>query len=68
MTTLITPTPVEGQQLARKLAQELVASHEPEPATMPAMLRNDTPPRPDVSLITAIYFHAISLANAGWRG
>jgi hypothetical protein len=68
MTTLLTPTPADGQQLARKLAGELIAAHTPAGSfSMPAMLSTSAPARPDVCLITAIYFHAISVANNGWR-
>ncbi len=65
---LTTPTPADGQRLARQLADELIASLPDTPATMPAMLRTDTARRPDPGVITAIYFHAISLANHGWCG
>jgi len=67
MTTLLTPTPADGQQLARKLAGELIASHAPARETMAAMLSTAALALPDVSVVTAIYFHAISLANDGWR-
>lgn len=67
MTTLLTPTPADGQQLARKLAGDLLASHVPADASMPAMLSTSVPTHPDVSIVTAIYFHAISIANNGWR-
>lgn len=67
MTTLLTPTPADGQQLARKLAGELIASHYPTRETMPAMLRTSAAARPDPVVVTAIYFHAISLANNGWQ-
>lgn len=68
MTTLLTPTPADGQHLARKLAGELIDSHAPARESMPAMLSTSTPARPDISVVTAIYFHAIALANNGWRG
>ncbi len=67
MTTLLTPTPADGQQLARKLAGELIASHTPARETMAAMLTTSAT-RPDPAVVTAIYFHAISVANNGWRG
>ena len=66
MTTLLTPTPSHGQQLARKLAGELIASHAPARETMAAMLTTSAT-RPDPAVVTAIYFHAIALANNGWR-
>ena len=67
MTTLLTPTPADGQRLARKLAGELIASHAPARESMPAMLSTSATTRPNAAVVTAIYFHAISLANNGWQ-
>jgi hypothetical protein len=66
-TTLLTDTPAAGQRLARQFADELLAVLPDESATMPAMLRTGSAGRADPAVITAIYFHAISLANKGWR-
>ncbi len=68
VSSLTTRTPADGQRLARQLADEMLASlPDATPATAPAMLRTDTARRPDTGVITAIYFHAITLANQGWR-
>ena len=63
--SLLTPSPAEGQALASRLAQDLLASL-PESADMAGHLRTGAF-RPDRGTVTAIYFHAISLANAGWN-
>jgi hypothetical protein len=34
---------------------------------MPHLLRTHASNRPPIELVAAIYFHAISLANGGWR-
>ncbi len=65
--TLVTASPAEGQSLARRLAAELIATFPPPPASMPEMLRTGSSARPDPVVVAAIYFHAISLANDGWR-
>lgn len=63
--SLRTTSPAESQALADRLAQELLAKL-PEPADMAGYLRSGAV-RPDRGTVAAIYFHAISLANAGWR-
>lgn len=66
--TLRTATPAEGQTLARHLAADLLDQMHPPPrATMAEMLQTPTEGRPSPQIVTAIYFHAITLANAGWR-
>lgn len=66
--TLHTATPAEGHALARLLSADLLR-HLPAPAaaTMSEMLQTSPEARPSPHLVTAIYFHAISLANPGWR-
>lgn len=65
-TTLLTRTPTEGQALARRLADDLLATL-PAPATVAAHVQTGAA-RPSPELVAAIYFHAISLANRGWIG
>lgn len=62
--SLLTATPAEGQALAHRLAQDLLTAL-PEPADMAGQLRPGAV-RPAPEIVTAIYFHAIALANAGW--
>lgn len=62
--SLLTATPAAGQQLARELADDLVASL-PTPTTAAAHLRTGAA-APSREVVTAIYFHAIALANHGW--
>lgn len=62
--TLLTASPAEGQVLARRLAQDLLAALPPA-GDMAAHLRPGAV-QPAPELVTAIYFHAIALANAGW--
>lgn len=67
-TTLAVATPAEGFTLARRLAESLVAATGTvHSVDMPVMLRPSAASRPSVELVAAIYFHAISIANAGWR-
>ncbi|OYV01750.1 MAG: hypothetical protein CFE26_22640 [Verrucomicrobiales bacterium VVV1] len=64
--SLRTATPAEGHELARQLAAKLFAASVPATdSDMPAMLRTPEP-RPSLEAVTAIYFHAISVANSGW--
>ena len=65
-TSLQTATPAEGQALAHQLATFVLREGSPTRATMAEMLRrpDDAPP---IALVAAIYFHAISIANRGWR-
>jgi hypothetical protein len=63
--TLHTPTREEGQRLALRLADELLAALPSTPATLPDYLRT-TGPAPDRATLAAIYFHAIATVNAGW--
>ena len=65
--SLVKAGPAEGRHLARRLADELLASFPPAPTSMPEMLRTGSFARPDPAVIAAIYFHAISLVNDGWR-
>ena len=66
--TLHTATPAEGQDLARRLTADLLGQlHAPLHSTMAEMLQTPTEARPSPHIVTAIYFHAITLANAGWR-
>lgn len=62
--TLLTPTPAEGQELARQLARQLLAAL-PAPASAADHLRTGAAP-PSAEIVTAIYFHAIALANQCW--
>lgn len=62
--SLLTATPAAGQQLARELADELLASI-PAPSTAAAHLRSGAA-APSREIVAAIYFHAIALANHGW--
>lgn len=64
--SLLVPNPAAGQALARLLASQLPAS--PADAdTMEANLRTSPGRGIDPALATAIYFHAIALANQGWK-
>ena len=65
--TLLTATPAEGHALARSLATELAALATPPASTMAEMLQTPGETKPSPQLVTAIYFHAITLANAGWK-
>jgi hypothetical protein len=62
--SLITATPAEGQQLALKLADGLLASL-PTPTTAAAHLQSGAA-APSREVVAAIYFHAVMLANHGW--
>lgn len=62
--SLITATPTEGQQLALKLADGLLASL-PSPTTAAAHLQSGAA-TPSREVVVAIYFHAVTLANHGW--
>lgn len=62
---LHTPTREEGQRLALRLADELLAALPAAPATLPDYLRTAAPP-PDRATLAAIYFHAIAIVNSGW--
>lgn len=62
---LFTPTPAEAQRLAGQLTRDLLTGLPAADASMQDMLR--AAPRTDPAVVTAIYFHAISLANDGWR-
>jgi hypothetical protein len=64
--TLRTSTPAEGLDLARRLAAQVLASL-PATDTMPDHLKTFPASRPAPEMVTAIYFHAISLTNAGWN-
>jgi len=66
--TLITATPADGQRLARQLADALLSALPSTPATMPEMLRTGANGQTNPTVIAAVYFHAISLVNDGWRG
>jgi len=67
-TNLLTDTPAEGQRLANHLTTDLLASlSATQPDTMPEHLRTAASAPPDAALVSAIYFHAISQANQGWR-
>lgn len=66
-TSLLTPNPAAGSDLARQLAAQLPATP-PDDASMAAHLRTAAGRWPDRELATAIYFHAIALANQGWKG
>ena len=67
-TTLRTASPAAGQDLARQLAGQLIgALPETTPHSMPDHLRTTAAARPPLEVVTAIYFHAIALANDGWR-
>lgn len=63
--SLLTATPAEGQRLARQLAEGLLAALPADDQDMPAMLQTPAQ-RPSPEVATAIYFHVIALANAGW--
>jgi hypothetical protein len=67
LSTLLTATPADGQRLARQFTDTLLTSLPTKPATMPEMLRTGANRQIDSDLVTAIYFHAISVANDGWR-
>lgn len=64
--SLQTSNAAEGHALARQLAALVLREGSPTRATMAEMLRrpDEAPP---VELVAAIYFHAISIANHGWR-
>lgn len=64
--SLRTATVAEGHALAHQLASKLVSASTPPAAPeMAAMLRTPES-RPSLETVTAIYFHAISVANSGW--
>jgi hypothetical protein len=63
--SLRTATPAEGQALADRLAAAVLAAG-PDRSSMPGQLRTDAT-RPAPEFVAAIYFHAIAIANAGWR-
>ncbi len=64
--SLRTTSPVEGLDLARRLAAEVLAAL-PASVSMPDHLKTHAAGRPAPELVTAVYFHAISLANTGWN-
>lgn len=64
---LATATAHEGQRLARELAGDLIASVPAPVKTAAELLRSGAGSQLDLVTVTAIYFHAISLANNGWR-
>jgi hypothetical protein len=55
----------EGQRIALRLADDLLAALPSAPATLADYLRTATSP-PGRATLAAIYFHAIALVNAGW--
>lgn len=63
--SLHTATPAEGLDLARRLAAQALAVL-PVADDMADHLTTLPATRPAPAMITTIYFHAISLANAGW--
>lgn len=63
--SLQTATPADGLSLAWRLAGHLLAN-EPTRGSMPEHLRTSAS-RPAPEVVAAIYFHAIALANAGWK-
>lgn len=63
--TLRTANREEGQRLALRLADELLAALPAASPTMPEMLRTAAP-SPDRATLAAIYFHAIAVVNGGW--
>jgi hypothetical protein len=63
--TLRTATPAEGLDLARRLAVQMIGTL-PVADSMADHLKTPSAMRPAPEMITAVYFHAISLANAGW--
>ena len=66
--TLNTATPAEGRALAHQFATTLfAASAQPVPTSMADSFHSSAANRPSLESITAIYFHAISITNAGWR-
>ena len=65
-TTLITPDLASGQALARLLASQLPPASA-DAGSMEANLRTANGRGIDPDLATAIYFHAIALANQGWK-
>jgi hypothetical protein len=66
--TLLTPDAVSGHALARLLASQLPANPGDGAASMAEHLRTTAATRGvDAGLATAIYFHAIALANQGWK-
>jgi hypothetical protein len=65
--SLIVPTPAAGHALARLMAAQLPSSL-PDAGTMEANLRTGAGRAVDLEVATAIYFHAIALANQGWTG
>jgi hypothetical protein len=63
--SLQTATPADGLALAWRLAGLLLAN-EPTRGSMPEHLRTSAS-RPAPEVVAAIYFHAIALANTGWK-
>lgn len=63
--TLRTSTPAEGLDLARRLAAQVLTAL-PAADGMADHLKTFPASRPAPEMVTAVYFHAISLANAGW--
>ncbi|MEO7413721.1 MAG: hypothetical protein ABIZ81_10215 [Opitutaceae bacterium] len=63
--SLYAHTAAEGHLLARRLAAKMLNDHEPSPISMAEMLRRPVE-APSNALVTAIYFHAIAIANRGW--
>ncbi len=65
-TSLVTADLASGQALARQLASQLPLGSVTDDS-MAAHLRTSGDRGLDPELATAIYFHAISLANQGWK-
>jgi hypothetical protein len=65
--TLRTASPAEGLDLARRLAVQMLGTL-PAANGMADHLKTLPASRPAPEMVTAVYFHAISLANAGWTG
>jgi hypothetical protein len=64
-TSLHTATPAEGQELACRLAQSLSTALPPRNSMPELLSTGSVSPAPEI--VAAIYFHAIAIANAGWR-
>lgn len=63
--SLLTPDAAAGHALAQRLANLLLPTA-PADSDMARHLRA-APPAVSEELATAIYFHAITVANGGWR-
>ena len=64
-TSLLTPDAAAGHALAQRLANLLLPTA-PAGNDMASHLRSGPAPVSE-ELATAIYFHAITVANGGWR-